>query len=86
MVPAERREDPGGRRRGCAWTGNYVFDPVSEIGRDKVFEVGTAINFENQFFLPGKQGLFFMVETVLLEPDGAQLLSEEVPYGIESAG
>ena len=86
----ETRSWVGGYEMGIAfppaWTGNYVFDPASEIGRDKVFEAGIAINFENQFFLPAKQGLFFMIETVLLQPDGAHLLSEEVPYGIEPAG
>ena len=86
----EIRSWVGGYEMGIAfppaWTGNYVFDPDSEIGCDKVFEAGTAINFENQFFLPRNQGLFFLIQTVLLEPDGAQLLSEEVPYRIESTG
>ncbi len=85
-----RRSWVGGYEMGIAfppgWTGNYVFDPVSDIGRDKVFEPGIAINFENQFYLPGKRGLYFMIETVLLDEDGTHLLSEGVPYGIEPAG
>ena len=44
------------------------------------------MNFENQFYLPDKRGLYFMIETVLLDNDGAHLLSESVPYGIEPAG
>ena len=86
----ERRSWVGGYEMGIAfppaWTGNYVFDPVSDIGRDKVFEPGIAINYENQFFLDGNRGLYFMIETVLLDEDGAHLLSESVPYGIEAVG
>ncbi len=85
-----RRSWVGGYEMGIAfppaWTGNYVFDPVSDIGRDKVFEPGMAINFENQFYLADKRGLYFMIETVLLDDDGAHLLSEAVPYGIEPPG
>ena len=69
-----------------AWTGNYVFDPVSEIGHEKIFEPGIALNFENQFYLDGHRGLFFMIETVLLDENGTHLLSGEIPYGIAAAG
>ncbi|MBT6119383.1 MAG: aminopeptidase P family protein [Rhodospirillaceae bacterium] len=85
-----RRSWVGGYEMGIAfppaWTGNYVFDPASEIGRDKVFEAGTAINYENQFHLPDKRGLFFMIETVLFDEDGVHLLSAEVPHTLERAG
>ena len=83
-----RRSWVGGYEMGIAfppaWTGNYVFDPVSDIGRDRVFEPGIAFNLENQFYLEGHRGLFFMIETVLLDEAGAQLVSEDVPYGLES--
>ncbi|MGY8997248.1 MAG: hypothetical protein ACKVH7_12455, partial [Alphaproteobacteria bacterium] len=86
----ERRSWIGGYEMGIAfppaWTGNYVFDPASDIGRDRVFEAGIALNFENQFYLGDHRGLFFMIETVLLDEEGASLLSHEVPYGLESAG
>jgi Xaa-Pro dipeptidase len=85
-----RRSWVGGYEMGIAfppaWTGNYVFDPASEIGRDRVFEPGIALNFENQFYLEGHRGLFFMVETVLLDETGVYLLSQDLPHGIESAG
>jgi Xaa-Pro aminopeptidase len=85
-----KRSWVGGYEMGIAfppaWTGNFVFDPVSDIGRDKVFEPGIAINYENQFYLPGHRGLYFMIETVLLDEDGPHLLSESVPYGIEGVG
>jgi len=86
----DRRSWIGGYEMGIAfppaWTGNYVFDPVSEIGRDKVFEPGVALNFENQFYLDDRRGLFFMIETVLLDETGTHLLSETVPYGLVAAG
>jgi Xaa-Pro aminopeptidase len=86
----ERRSWVGGYEMGIAfppaWTGNYVFDPASDIGRDKIFEPGIALNFENQFYLSGHRGLFFMIETVLLDEAGTHLLSESVPYGLEAAG
>lgn len=85
-----RRSWVGGYEMGVAfppaWTGNYVFDPDSEIGRDKVFEPGTAINYENQFHLPGQRGLFFMIETVLFDEAGVHLLSDDVSYRLEPAG
>jgi Xaa-Pro aminopeptidase len=86
----EWRSWVGGYEMGIAfppaWTGNYVFDPASDIGRDKVFEPGIALNFENQFYLSNHRGLFFMIETVLLDEAGTHLLSESVPYGLEAAG
>jgi len=86
----QRRSWIGGYEMGIAfppaWTGNYVFDSVSEIGRDRVFEPGIAMNFENQFYLAEGRGLFFLIETVLLDEEGVHLASEEVPYGIEMVG
>ena len=86
----DRRSWIGGYEMGIAfppaWTGNYVFDPISDIGRDKIFEAGTAINFENQFYLSDHRGLFFVIETVLVQDTGTTLLSRDVPYGLESAG
>ncbi len=86
----DRRSWIGGYEMGIAfppaWTGNYVFDPMSDIGREKIFEAGTAINFENQFYLGDHRGLFFMIETVLVEDTGTTLLSRDVPDGLESAG
>ena len=86
----ERRSWIGGYEMGIAfppaWTGNYVFDPDSEIGRDKVFESGIPLNFENQFYLGDSRGLFFMIETVLLDETGAHLLSQDLPCGLEAAG
>ena len=86
----DRRSWVGGYEMGIAfppaWTGNFVLDPFTGLGHEKVLEPGIAFNFENQFFLEGHRGLFFMIETVLLDEDGAHLLSGAVPYGLEPAG
>ena len=75
----------GGYEMGIAfppdWVGNFVFDPLSEINADRVFEPGTAINYENQFFLPRLTGLFFQIETIAFLEDRAKLMSD-IPYGL----
>ena len=63
------------------WVGNFVFDPLSEINADRVFEPGTAINHENQFFLPRLTGLFFQIETIAFLEARAKLMSD-IPYGL----
>ena len=75
----------GGYEMGIAfppdWVGSFVFDPLSEINADRVFEPGTAINYENQFFLPRLTGLFFQIETIAFLEDRAKLMSD-IPYGL----
>ena len=46
-----------------------------------MFEPGTAINYENQFFLPRLTGLFFQIETIAFLTDRAKLMSD-IPYGL----
>ncbi len=85
-----RRSWLGGYEMGIAfppaWTGNYVLDLFSGLGHDRVFEPGIAFNVENQFFLEGHRGLFFMIETVLLDETGVHLVSQDVPCGLGQAG
>ncbi len=73
----------GGYEMGIAfppdWVGNFVYDPLSPINADRVFEPGTAVNYENQFFLPRHEGMYFMIETLLFKEDGAAFASR-VPY------
>lgn len=86
----DRRSWVGGYEMGIAfppaWTGNYVLDLFSGLGHDRVFAPGIAFNFENQFFLEGHRGLFFMIETVLLDETGVHLLSQDVACSLERAG
>lgn len=77
----ERRGWVGGYEMGAAfppdWVGNFVFDPLSEINTDRVFEPGTAVNYENQFFMPAHQGQYFTIESFLFEQDKASMLSDQ---------
>ncbi|MEX2648505.1 MAG: Xaa-Pro peptidase family protein [Alphaproteobacteria bacterium] len=73
----------GGYEMGIAfppdWVGGFVYDPLSEINADRVFEPGTAVNYENQFFLPRHEGMYFMIETLLFKDTEARFASK-VPY------
>ncbi len=79
----DRRGWIGGYEMGIAfppdWVGNFVFDPLSEKNADKVFEPGTAVNCETQFFLPRHLGMYFTIESMLFKEDEAKLLSK-TPY------
>ena len=61
------------------WVGTFVYDPSSEANADRLFEPGTAVNYENQFFLPRHAGMYFMIESMLFKADEARLLSK-TPY------
>ncbi len=77
----ERRGWVGGYEMGIAfppdWVGNFVFDPLSEINADRVFEAGTAVNYEHQFFLPRHIGQYFTIDSFLFTEAGTSGLSEE---------
>ena len=73
----------GGYEMGIAfppdWVGNFIYDVNSDENIDRVFEPGTVVNYENQFFLPRREGLFFMIETLAFFDGEARLMSN-VPY------
>jgi Xaa-Pro aminopeptidase len=75
----------GGYEMGIAfppdWVGPFVYDPLSPINADRVFEPGTAVNYENQFFLPRHEGMYFMIETLLFKEDEA-VFASKVPYDL----
>ena len=77
----ESRGWVGGYEMGVAfppdWVGNFVFDPLSDLNADKLFEPGTAVNYENQFFMPDHQGQYFTIESFLFEADEARMLSDQ---------
>jgi Xaa-Pro aminopeptidase len=70
----------GGYEMGIAgygdWVGNVVWDPLSELHADKVFEPGTAVNCETQIFLPRHVGQFFSIDTLLFDDDEAVIASD----------
>lgn len=75
----ERRGWIGGYEMGLAfppdWVGNFVYDPLSDINADRVFEPGTAVNYENQFFLPRHVGQYFTIDSFLFTDNQARGLS-----------
>ena len=70
----------GGYEMGIAfmgdWVGNVVWDPLSDMHADRVFEPGTAVNCETQIFLPRHAGQFFSIDTLLFDDDVARIASE----------
>jgi len=77
----ERRGWIGGYEMGIAfppdWVGDFVFDPLSETNSSRVFEPGTAVNYENQFFMPEHRGQYFTIESFLFENERALMLAEQ---------
>ena len=77
----ERRGWVGGYEMGIAfppdWVGHFVFDPAAEPDSGSVFEARTAVNYENQFFMPEHQGQYFTIDSWLFEDDEAHMLSEQ---------
>ena len=59
------------------WVGNFVFDPLSTENADRVFEPGTAVNYENQFFMPDHRGQYFTIESFLFEKEQARMLCDQ---------
>lgn len=85
----ESRGWVGGYEMGIAfppdWVGNFVYDPLSDINADRLFEPGTAVNYENQFFMPGHVGQHFTVSSLLFTQSEAKILSD-LPFDLIVAG
>jgi len=81
----DRRGWVGGYEMGIAfppdWVGNFIYDPISEVNVDRFFEPGTAVNYENQFFLPRHVGQYFTIDSFLFKRDEARGLSE-MPFDL----
>lgn len=64
----------GGYELGLAfppdWVGNYVYE-MTDTGTDKVFEPGTVVNFESQFFSPRLSGITYYIDTLMFKADTA---------------
>ena len=80
----ESRGWVGGYEMGIAffpdWVGNFVYDPLAEKNADRVFEPGTAVNYEVQVFLPRYAGCFVAIETLLFGDETVTLATERIPY------
>lgn len=64
----------GGYELGLAfppdWVGNYVYE-MSDTETDRVFEAGTTVNFESQFFAPRLAGITYYIDMLLFRDDRA---------------
>jgi Xaa-Pro aminopeptidase len=54
------------------WVGNFVYE-MSDTESQKVFEPGTCVNFESQFFCPRMAGITYYICTLLFKEDSAIL-------------
>jgi Xaa-Pro aminopeptidase len=54
------------------WVGNFVYE-MSDTESEKVFEPGTCVNFESQFFSPRMSGITYYICTLLFKQDTAIL-------------
>ena len=54
------------------WVGNYVYE-MSDTDSEKVFEPGTCVNFESQFFSPRMSGITYYICTLLFKERTAEL-------------
>ncbi len=64
----------GGYELGLAfppdWLGGYVYE-MSDTDTDKIFEPGTVVNFESQFFSPRMSGITYYIDTLMFKADTA---------------
>lgn len=79
----------GGYEMGIAfppdWVGAFVYDPMSDINADRLFEPGTAVNYENQFFMPRHVGQHFTITSFLFTQSSGKSLSD-LPFDLTVAG
>jgi Xaa-Pro aminopeptidase len=54
------------------WVGNFVYE-MSDMDSEKVFEPGTCVNFESQFFSPHMSGITYYICTLLFKENTAEL-------------
>jgi len=73
----EHREWVGGYELGIAfppdWVGAFKFEDGDD--GDRRLQPGTVINFESQVHLPRQAGRFGVIDTIAVEADGADVLS-----------
>jgi len=59
------------------WVGNFVYE-MSDTESEKVFEAGTCVNFESQFFCPRMNGITYYICTLLFK-EGSAILPVTAP-------
>lgn len=78
----------GGYELGIAfppdWVGNFVYE-MSDVDSDRIFEPGTVVNFESQFFSPRMSGITYYIDTLLFK-QGSATLPIRAPRRLVSVG
>ena len=54
------------------WVGNFVYE-ITDSDSETIFEPGTCVNFESQFFSPRMSGITYYICTLLFKEDVAEL-------------
>jgi hypothetical protein len=74
--PIDNRRDGIGfiidELKARGWVGNFVYE-MSDTASDKVFQPGTCVNFESQFFSPRMSRITYYICTLLFKEDSALL-------------
>lgn len=52
------------------WVGNFVYE-MTDTESERVFEPGTIVNFESQFFSPRLSGITYYIDSLLFKADRA---------------
>jgi hypothetical protein len=53
------------------WVGPYVWS--AEGPSERIFEAGTVVNCESDFYLPMASGLSLQIDTIIFDRDSAEL-------------
>jgi len=74
----------GGYELGCAfppdWVGGFAYT-VGEDAGDAVLEPGLVVNYESNFYLPGRPGMSMLIDTLVVDEEGAGLI-HDIPRDI----
>jgi Xaa-Pro aminopeptidase len=52
------------------WVGNFVYE-MTDTESERIFEPGTIVNFESQFFSPRLSGITYYIDSLLFKADRA---------------
>ena len=69
----------GGYELGCAfppdWVGGFAYT-VGEDSGEAVLEPGLVVNFESNFYLPGRPGMSMLIDTLVVDEATAGLVHD----------
>ena len=72
----------GGYEMGVAfspdWVGAFSYTVGEDMG-DARFEVGLVTNYESNFYLPDRPGMAMMIDTLIVDEDGAEWI-HDIPH------